>query len=125
MPAGGRRGGRAAAAAGRVGPSGGRSFPRGRGREVVGDMSSGGPEGLSRRGREGPHGPGRGHAGQHNRPANGPPQQDGPAGFEGQPGVSRGGYKGMGRERGRAGRSGGRDRMAQWVPLPNSQAQPS
>ena len=124
MPAGGRRGGRAAAV-GRVGPSGGRGYSHGRGRDAVGDVASSGPDGVVRRGREGPHGLARGHAGQHNRPANGPPQQDGPAGYEGQPGVSRGGYKGMGRERGRAGRAGGRDRMAQWVPLPNSQAQPS
>ena len=44
-------------------------------------------------------------------------------GFEGQPGGGRGGYKVTGRERGRSGRAGGRDRMAQWVPLPNTQTQ--
>ena len=105
----------------------GRGYSRGRGREAPAEMANGGPEGIVRRGREGPHGPGqpRVHMPQHSHPLNGPSQQEGPAGFEGQAGGGRGALKGMGRERGRAGRSGGRDRMAQWVPLPNSQPQPS
>ena len=121
MLTGGRRGGRAPAAA-RGGLSGGRGYSRGRGRDAPTDMSNGGPEGPARRGREGPHGPGRVNAGQHNRPVTGLSQQEGPAGFEGQPGGGRGNFKGMGRERGRTARSG---RMAQWVPLPNTQAQSS
>lgn len=117
MNAGGRRGGRTIAARG--GPAG-RGYARSRGRDTAADTVNGGPDGQSRRIREGSHGPGRG---QHPRPANGAPHQEGPVGFDGQPGGGRGGFKVTGRERGRGGRAGGRDRMAQWVPLPHTQTQ--